>query len=96
MFKQFANSIVDVHLLKDGHTGERIPTGFVQFNSLETAKEALEATHGTLTPYGETLIVSYARARRFTPGFDQGSRQGSSGNNRNRSRGSSSSRSRWG
>jgi RNA recognition motif-containing protein len=97
IFKQFSNSIVDIHLLKDPQTGMRIRTGFVTMNSMETAKEAMEALHGSETPYGESLLVSYARARRFQPhGFsDQGSRRGSSGSFGNRSRGSSSSRSRW-
>jgi nucleolin len=107
IFKDFNDSIVDIHLLKDPQTGERLPTGFVQLNSIATATEALDALNGTQTPYGESLAVSYARPRRFQPpGFSDQGRRGGSGNyggNYNRGGNSggnrphvrSSNRSRW-
>lgn len=80
IFKKFGNDIVDIHLLKDPQSGERIPTGFVQLSSVEAATEAMEALHGTLTPAGDPLIVSFARPRRFQQfGFGEQNRRGSTG-----------------
>lgn len=50
--------------MKDPRNGERKKSGFVQFNSIETAMEAREALNGTQTPDGEQLDVSYARPLR--------------------------------
>lgn len=55
IFQQFNDSIVGVTPMKVIKK-----TGFITFNSEETAKEALEALNGTKAPMGENLIVSYA------------------------------------
>jgi len=65
IFKQFSDAIVKIQLLKDPRNGERTQTGFVQFNSIKTATEAMEALHGTQTPDGEHLAVAYARPTRL-------------------------------
>jgi len=64
IFNQFNDSIIDIDLLKNPRTRKRASAGFVQFKSIETATEALEALHGTQTPDGEQLNVVYARPRR--------------------------------
>jgi len=65
IFNQFNDSIIDINLLKDSWTGQHSTSGFVRFNSIETATEALKAVEGTQTPDGKHLSVSYARPFRF-------------------------------
>lgn len=66
--------------MKDPQTGERVPTGFVCLTCVEVATEAMENLHGTLTPDGNPLVVSYARPRRFQQfGFGDQNRRGNSG-----------------
>jgi len=76
IFNKFADSLVDIHLLKNPVTGERNPTGFLQFESKQVATEALEALNGVQTPDGETLNLSYARPRRTQSAFGNSGRDG--------------------
>lgn len=87
-------------IVKDPQTGQRLPTGFVQLNSIQTATEALESLNGTQTAFGESLVLSYARPRRFqSHGFGEPPRRaasGSFGGNRGARRSPpTQSRSRW-
>ena len=51
--------------MKDRKSGEPTRTGFVTFKSIETAKEALEALNGALTPTGEKIALAYSHPKRF-------------------------------
>lgn len=64
--------------MRDPNTAQRFRTGFIHFKDIETATSALESLQGVQTPEGTPLSLSYARPRKFSPGFqDPGSRQDS-------------------
>ncbi|KAJ7722943.1 hypothetical protein B0H16DRAFT_1251690, partial [Mycena metata] len=56
---EFEGSIVKAHFLRSSVTGELTGSGFVEFQTVERATQALEAVGGTMTPFG-TLNLEYA------------------------------------
>lgn len=71
----------NVQLVRSPQTGARSSAGFLTFENIQTAGEALEALNGTQTPDGDTLVLSYARPRRNQSfgNSDNDYRRGSSG-----------------
>ncbi|KIM42005.1 hypothetical protein M413DRAFT_445198 [Hebeloma cylindrosporum] len=83
ILKNVEGDIVDVHFLRDGNTGETLPTGFVEFRSVDIATDAIKQFDGTEMEGGTKLFLTYARPRRArTEGG--GSRFGGDRNSRNR------------
>jgi RNA recognition motif-containing protein len=78
VLKNVEDGIVNIHFLRDGNTGETLPTGFVEFNTVEAATEAINLFDGTDMDSGIKLFFSYARpkkARREGTGSRYGDRR---------------------
>ncbi|KDR78175.1 hypothetical protein GALMADRAFT_65210 [Galerina marginata CBS 339.88] len=63
-FGEFSDSIVSVFFMRDGNTGEKLNSGFVEFKDVETATEVISKLDGSQLEDGETIRLSYARARK--------------------------------
>jgi RNA recognition motif-containing protein len=61
IFEQFNDSIIEIEMLRKRKVG--VTSGFVRFNSVETATDALKALDGTQTLDGKPLILAYARPK---------------------------------
>ncbi|KAF8512804.1 hypothetical protein JB92DRAFT_2790557, partial [Gautieria morchelliformis] len=91
VLEEFAPSIKSLRIMRNPQTGATNRFGFIEFNTQETATAALEKFNGKEVAYGETLGLSYARARKDGPppryvdqggdGFGYGARGRSGGYN---------------
>jgi RNA recognition motif-containing protein len=69
---EWKDSIVSVYFMRDGNTGEKLPSGFVEFKDVATTTEVIDKMNNKQLEDGETLRLSYARARKSTPGGERG------------------------
>jgi RNA recognition motif-containing protein len=53
-----------VFIVRDGNTGETLPTGFVEFSDVDVATNVIDEFNGMALPSGQTLEVTYARPRK--------------------------------
>ncbi|PPQ90951.1 hypothetical protein CVT25_008281 [Psilocybe cyanescens] len=83
LMTEFKDQIVSIYFIRDGNTGEKTNAGFVEFEDVATATEAIDKLNGTATEQGN-IVLSYARPRRDAPrGGDK--RRGGGGRQDNRS-----------
>ncbi|KAF8900496.1 hypothetical protein CPB84DRAFT_1962415 [Gymnopilus junonius] len=60
----FQDAITDVIFLRDGNTGTRLQSGFVELKDVETATEVINKLNGHVLEDGTVLRLSYARSRK--------------------------------
>ncbi|KIM89869.1 hypothetical protein PILCRDRAFT_84711 [Piloderma croceum F 1598] len=63
-FASYVDKITDVHMLIDKATGDILNNGFIEFDSIESATEALNELNGRELEYGIKLNLAYARPKR--------------------------------
>ena len=70
------NSFLTYLLVRDGNTGEQLPTGFLEFKSIESAANAVKRFDGHEMEGGLKLFLTYARPKKAKQegGFSYGNK----------------------
>ena len=68
--------------MRDRVTGEALPTGFVEFRTIQTATDAIKRFDATVMEGGVKLLLNYANPKRERS--ESGGRDSSYGDRRNR------------
>ncbi|KAG6844306.1 hypothetical protein H0H87_007876 [Tephrocybe sp. NHM501043] len=83
---EFDSSIVNVHFLRSRDTGMETGAGFLHFNSVERATEALSALNGRTVAEGEVLRLRFAAPPRERGSRDNRDNRDNRGGNGGRGR----------